>query len=224
MEEVKKAAFVGFFDVLEVLKECSVNKSFLNSSQFEVGLKKMNVKLTDEQIKALFEENDKAKTGMISYKQFASNLEEYSLIKSPITSNNPNFPIIRQIRLYIKSHPASTMATLFKDTVKLNLDGKRWVTRKDFKAALTAMQIDLTAAKFEDLTEFLDPGSGGQIDYDYFCEVLGYIQSEEGVAGAVPAESKVVNPMLVEKIIEEIAGSVRTVSYTHLTLPTICSV
>lgn len=212
MEEVRKAAFAGFFDVREVLKECSADKNFLNSSQFEVGLKKMNVKLTDEQIKTLFEKSDKAKTGMVSCKQFASNLEEYSLAKSPISSNNPNFSIIRQIRFYIKSQSTNTMAALFKNIVKLNLDGRRWVTRKDFKAALAAMQIDLDAAKFESLTDFLDPGSSGQIDYDYFCEVLGYVQSQEGGVGEA-AESKVVNPGLVEKIVEEVAISVRKGDY-----------
>ena len=218
MEEVRKAVAEGFFDICEVFEE--YNKDFISLLQFELGLHKISAKLTKEQIKILFNEHDEAKTGMMTYRHFANSLEEYSLSKSPITKDDPHFSTIRKIRLYIKTHSTNTMALLFKDLIRSNLEGKYWITKKDFREALSNMLINLDNTQFESLTEFLDPRNAEQIDYDYFCQVVGYIQPaendkvEESKFSAIPTESHIVDSSsMIKKMINEIAISVKKGKY-----------
>ena len=216
MEEVRKAVSEGFIDVVEVFKELDIEeKQLVTLFQFEAALVKMKVKLTAEQIKSLFEKMDKADTGKISYTRFASELESYSLSRVLVPNTHPSMEIIRKLRNYIKNHSTNTMQLIFKDLVKPNLDGKRWITKKDFKSALAKMKVTLNTTQFDELVEFLDRSHVDQIDYDYFYDVLGYIQPleelEENKEEALPEVGD--SMLMVRKMVEEITNSAQKNDY-----------
>ena len=213
MEEIRKAVFEGLFDICEELKEFdSAKNGSLDLIGFQSGLKKIKAKLTDDQIKSLFEIIDKENTENISYKGFAAKLEEYSLTKSQVPPGHSTLDPIIKIRQYIKNNSTNTMQVKFKDIIKPNLDGNRWITKKDFRNALNSMDILLTTTLFEEFAAFLDPSHVDQIDFEFFCTSLGYIQPslKSEPNSEIKAESKVDldksedDPLVVKKMIEEI--------------------
>lgn len=212
MEEVRKAVAETFCDICEVFKEFDPDKSqLLTLSQFEAALGRIKTKLTTEQIRSLFKRIDKANTGKISYTRFASEIESYSLSKVPVAPNTPSMEVIKKLRYYIKNHSKNTMELVFKDLVRPNLDGKRWVTKKDFKGALARTEIVLSAAQFDDFAAFLDPSHADQVDYDYLCEVLGYIQPLEKAAEEKqePKVEEADNAAMVRMMVDEVASAAR---------------
>eukprot|EP01022_Parablepharisma_sp_SALTPOND_P025165 TRINITY_DN576_c0_g1_i1.p1 TRINITY_DN576_c0_g1~~TRINITY_DN576_c0_g1_i1.p1 ORF type:complete len:1565 (-),score=226.38 TRINITY_DN576_c0_g1_i1:14582-19174(-) len=178
MEQVRKAVAEGFFDLCDIFKEYdSLKTGTIGLSEFEAGLK--TLKLPAEHAQKFFETLDKNHTGKVSCKEFAKELEEYSLKKVSLPRVHVAYPVINKIRSYIKENSRNALKENFKEIVKKDFDGKRWITKKDFKEALSKMGVTLPGKTFDEFTAFLDPSKTDQIDYDFFSEVLGYVQPSE---------------------------------------------
>jgi len=181
-EEIRKLIFDGFFDIIEIFSEFDSTKTGkISYPEFEKGILKIADKseFSKEKIQKLFDIL-RGKLELAFYKDFSKKLEDYSLSKISIPKNNPNLPIIEKIRTFIRTNSINIYQTIFKPIVTKNLN-KKWITKKDFKDALLKCGISLDPKNFDDFCIFLDPQKADQIDYDYFCELLGYIEYGEKI-------------------------------------------
>lgn len=177
MEELRLAAVASFVDIVELFKQYDTGATGqVSSAEFEFGLKKIRVNISNDNMQRLFSMLDASHSGRIAYADLARQLEEYSTRHSNVSPSQPIFSPIQQVREALRAGAGPAFHSTLQPYVTSSSGGKKEVGTRDLRGCLARACPSLADATCDLLIEFLDPARRGVADYEQFCELLGYIQ------------------------------------------------